>query len=85
VHQQTANTGHSEAMITKVKNFVTEVRVELQKCSWPWDPKERGFRRYKELVDSTIVVVIAMLLLGGYVALFDFVLVNVVHFFTRLH
>jgi preprotein translocase subunit SecE len=85
VHQQTANTGHSEAMITKVKNFFTEVKVELQKCSWPWDPKERGFRRYKELVDSTIVVVIAMLLLGGYVALFDFVLVNVVHFFTRLH
>jgi hypothetical protein len=26
-----------------------------------------------------------MLLLGGYVALFDLVLVNVVHFFTRLH
>ena len=75
----------SEAMITKVKNFFTEVKIELQKCSWPWDPKERGFRRYKELMDSTVVVVIAMLLLGGYVALFDFVLVNVVHFFTRLH
>jgi hypothetical protein len=25
-----------------------------------------------------------MLLLGGYVALFDFILVNVIHFFTRL-
>ena len=72
-------------MITKLKNFLSEVKVELQKCSWPWDPKEKGFRRYKELMDSTLVVVIAMLLLGGYVALFDFVLVNVVHFFTRLH
>ncbi len=72
-------------MITKVKNFVSEVKVELQKASWPWDPKEKGFRRYKELTDSTLVVVIAMLLLGGYVALFDFVLVNFVHFFTRLH
>jgi preprotein translocase subunit SecE len=72
-------------MITRVKNFLDEVKVELQKASWPWDPKERGFRRYKELVDSTLVVVIAMLLLGGYVALFDFVLVNFVHFFTRLH
>ena len=30
-------------------------------------------------------VAVAMLLLGGYVALFDFILVNVVHFFTRLH
>jgi preprotein translocase subunit SecE len=72
-------------MITKIKNFFGEVKVELQKCSCPWDPKERGFRKYKELTDSTLVVVIAMLLLGGYVALFDFVLVNVVHFFTRLH
>jgi preprotein translocase subunit SecE len=72
-------------MITKVKNFLSEVKVELQKCSWHWDPKEKGFRRYKELSDSTVVVVIAMLLLGGYVALFDLVLVNVVHFFTRLH
>jgi preprotein translocase subunit SecE len=72
-------------VITRVKNFLSEVKVELQKASWPWDPKERGFRRYKELTDSTLVVIIAMLLLGGYVALFDFILVNVVHFFTRLH
>jgi preprotein translocase subunit SecE len=73
------------SVIAKTRNFFNEVKVELQKASWPWDPKERGFRKYKELVDSTLVVVIAMLLLGGYVALFDFVLVNVVHYFTRLH
>jgi preprotein translocase subunit SecE len=72
-------------MIAKTKNFLNEVWVELQKASWPWDPKEKGFRKFKELTDSTLVVIIAMLLLGGYVALFDFVLVNVVHFFTRLH
>ena len=34
-------------------------------------------KRYKELTDSTLVVIIAMLLLGGYVAFFDFILVNV--------
>ena len=72
-------------MITKIKNFFGEVKVELQKASWPWDPKEKGFRRYKELSDSTVVVIMAMILLGGYVALFDFILVNVVHFFTRIH
>ena len=72
-------------MLAKTKSFLSEVKVELQKASWPWDMKERGFRRYKELTDSTIVVLIAMLLLGGYVALFDFILVNVVHYFTRLH
>jgi preprotein translocase subunit SecE len=72
-------------VIAKTRNFFNEVKVELQKASWPWDPKERGFRKYKELIDSTLVVIIAMLLLGGYVALFDFVLVNVVHYFTKLH
>jgi preprotein translocase subunit SecE len=71
--------------IARIKNFFSEVRTELVKCSWPWDMKEKGFRRYKELTDSTLVVIIAMLLLGGYVALFDFILVNVVHYFTRLH
>ena len=65
---------------------MTAETIRTRFASTPaWDPKEKGFRRYKELVDSTIVVVVAMLLLGGYVALFDFILVNVVHFFTRLH
>ena len=71
-------------MLAKTKTFFAEVRLELQKASWPWDPKEKGMKRYKELTDSTLVVIIAMLLLGGYVALFDFILVNVIHFFTRL-
>ena len=71
-------------MIAKTKSFFAEVRLELQKASWPWDPKEHGMKRYKELTDSTLVVIIAMLLLGGYVALFDFILVNVIHFLTRL-
>jgi preprotein translocase subunit SecE len=73
------------SMLAKSKNFFSEVKVELQKASWPWESKEKGIRRYKELTDSTLVVIIAMLLLGGYVALFDFVLVNFIHFFTRLH
>jgi preprotein translocase subunit SecE len=72
-------------MLGKARTFFNEVKVELQKASWPWDPKERGFRRYRELIDDTILVIVAMLLLGGFVALFDFLLVNVVHFFTRLH
>jgi len=72
-------------MVSKIKTFFNEVKVELQKASWPWDPKEKGFRKYKELFDSTGVVIVSMLLLGGFVAFFDFVLVNFVHFFTRLH
>jgi len=70
-------------MLARTKTFIGEVQGELYKASWPWDPKEKGFRRrYKELIDSTLVVVIAMLLLAGYVSLWDFVLVNVVGFLT---
>jgi preprotein translocase subunit SecE len=72
-------------MLTKTKNFFNEVKVELQKASWPWEPQEKGFRKFKELFDSTGVVLISMLLLGGFVSFFDFVLVNVIHYFTKIH
>jgi preprotein translocase subunit SecE len=72
-------------MITKTRNFFSEVYAELQKASWPWEAKDKGIRRFKELTDSTLVVIIAMLLLGGYVALFDFVIINFIHYFTRMH
>ena len=62
----------------KVFKFIAEVKVELEKCSWPWDPAQTGFKKYKELVDSTVIVVIAMLLLSGYIAFWDFILLNVV-------
>ncbi len=70
-------------MFSKLRKFVSEVRVELGKAQWPWDPNEKGIRRYKELTDSTVVVLVAMLILGGYIAFFDFVLINVVGFLTR--
>ena len=49
------------------------------KASWPWDPNEKGFKRYKELWDSTVVVLIAMVLVGGYIALFDVFLLAIVN------
>jgi preprotein translocase subunit SecE len=70
-------------MLAKTRNFIREVKVELQKASWPWEPKERGMKKYKELVDSTLIVVIAMLLLSGYVAFWDFVMVNIVAALTK--
>lgn len=59
-------------MISRTRTFFSEVKVELMKASWPWDPKEKGMKKYKELTDSTLIVVIAMLLLSGYVAGWDF-------------
>jgi len=70
-------------MFAKTKNFISDVKVELQKASWPWDPKERGVKKYKELIDSTVIVVIAMLLLSGYIALWDFIMVNIVGALTK--
>jgi preprotein translocase subunit SecE len=58
--------------------FIAESRAELAKASWPWDPKEKGIKRYRELIDSTTVVLIAMVILSGYITFWDFVLVNIV-------
>lgn len=72
-----------KTMFSKVRKFTSEVRVELGKAQWPWDPNEKGFKRFKELSDSTVVVFVAMLILGGYIAFFDFILINVVGFLTK--
>ena len=65
-------------MIGRVKGFLGEVKAELEKASWPWDLKEKGIKRYRELIDSTAVVVVAILLLSGYIAFWDLVMVNLV-------
>ncbi|MFV0336872.1 MAG: preprotein translocase subunit SecE [Chthoniobacterales bacterium] len=70
-------------MFSRIRKFFTEVKTELRKAQWPWDPNEKGFKRYKELWDSTWVVMIAMVLLGGYIATFDFFLVTVVGFLIK--
>jgi preprotein translocase subunit SecE len=58
--------------MTKIRTYINEVFAELKKANWPWDKNEKGFAKYKELNDSTIVVFVAMLLLGAFVAFFDF-------------
>ena len=58
--------------------FVSEVKVELEKCSWPWDPNQTGFKKYKELIESTVVVVISVVLLAGFVTSCDWILTHLV-------
>jgi len=53
------------AWTTQIRDFVKEVRVESQKVSWP---------SRNELRDSTIVVIIAVLIVSGFVGLVDLVL-----------
>ena len=59
-----------------------EVKVELDKCSWPWDPNLTGFKKYKELIESTVVVIISVVLLAGFVTTCDFFLAHLVSFLT---
>ncbi len=70
----------------KVSTFIGEVKGELRKASWPWnqDPKAKGFKKYKELIDSTIVVLIAVILLAGFVQFWDFVQVLAIGFLTQI-
>ncbi len=73
----------SPGPVARVKNFSGEVSGELSKATWPWDSKEKGVRKYRELTDSTIVVIVAMLLLGGFVALWDLVLNSILGLIVR--
>ena len=72
--------------LAKVSSFIGEVKGELRKASWPWDsdPKAKGFRKYKELIDSTIVVLIAVILLAGFVQFWDFIQILTVGFLTEI-
>ena len=68
-------------MFSKIANFTREVKTELQKATWPWDPKEKSFgAKYKELIDSTVVVMIGMLLLAAFVSLVDLALLTINRF-----
>ena len=70
-------------MIGNPKNFIGEVKVELMKASWPWDLKEKGAKKYKELIDSTMIVIIAMLLLSGFVSIWDFLMTVLIGYLMR--
>jgi len=73
-------------MFQKLFKFIGEVKTELRKASWPWesDPKIKGFKKYKELIDSTVVVLIAIILLAAYVGLWDLIHNQAVTFVTGL-
>jgi preprotein translocase subunit SecE len=55
----------------KVQVFLAEVTSELKKSSWP---------TRKELVDSTVVVLVTFVVLGMFVAMADYVFVRIIRF-----
>ena len=58
---------------TSVRLFYKEMITELKKATWPTKT---------ELRDSTIIVLIATAILGSYIALIDFSLMNGVELLT---
>jgi len=70
--------------MTKITKFFREVFGELNRASWPWDPKERGLKKYRELIDSTIVVFVATILLAAWISLWDTILLYFNRFLTNL-
>jgi preprotein translocase subunit SecE len=59
----------------KVRIFFSETIQELKKASWP---------SRLELRDSTVVVIIATIIIGMYITLADFSVYNWVTFLTKL-
>lgn len=52
---------------TGIKAFVEDVRNELKKCSWP---------TRAELLESTVVVIVSVLIVGVFVGASDVVLLS---------
>ncbi len=60
--------------LLRLATFVQETREELKKCTWPtWD----------ELKGSTVVVMISILILGGFTIIVDQILFQFVRFIIR--
>jgi preprotein translocase subunit SecE len=60
--------------LLRLTNYVQETKEELKKCTWP---------SRDELKGSTFVVIISILLLGGFTVIVDRILYFVVALITR--
>lgn len=66
--------GFMANIFQKTRTFYGETIGELKKASWP---------NFSELKGSTWVIIISVIILGGYVALSDFSVYNWVTMLTR--
>ena len=55
--------------------FAIEIVDELKKCTWPTMP---------ELRDSTVIVIVASLILGVFTSISDFSLYQFIDLFTKM-
>lgn len=57
-------------MANKISNFIKDVKLEMQKVSWPTKD---------ELIGSTVVVLVSLAILSAFVGVCDIVLSKVVN------
>jgi len=62
------------AFISKIGNFFTEAKAELKKVSWPTQD---------ELKDSTMVVIISVILLAAFIGIVDLLLSKLVELIVK--
>lgn len=60
--------------IDRIKNFFAEVQIELKKCAWP---------TRSELLDSTLMVIVSVVIIGLFVAVSDVVLNGILQLIIR--
>ena len=60
--------------IAGLRNFIDEVRNELKKCTWP---------TRSELIDSTTVVIVSVVIVSVFVGVSDLVLMNLLRMVIR--
>jgi preprotein translocase subunit SecE len=72
-------------MLGKTVQFLKEVSIELKKCDWPIkrDRTLPFMDRIRDLVDSTIVVIVCMLLLAGFIGGVDFLLSKMIQLILK--
>ena len=63
-------------MLQKAKAFLVEVAAEMGTVSWPIKRGKdlKPAERYRELIDSTTMVIVSTIVLAAYIGLVDTVL-----------
>lgn len=61
-------------MFTKIRNFLKDVRVELNKVAWPTKD---------ELFGSTVVVIVGVVIMAIFIGICDFIFAKAIQFIIR--
>ena len=61
-------------MLKKITTFILETKQELKKTSWPTKD---------ELVGSTIIVIVAVIILAVFIGIIDFALSQCINIFIK--